>query len=384
MLLNNRHGSVDSDAYRYGFNGMERDDEVKGEGNSYTTFFRQYDPRLARWKSIDPKSVAWDSPYSFSRNSVLVFNDPLGDCPDGDCDIEKTPNGNKISVPKGSATVKSADGALHAFKSQGVGFYYNEASSVYEDLAGNVYNPKYSLMINSGSRFEKALQNKLSTLMNNNPMRSYRYFLTDEGATIQSTFGNDQYADTFYEGSLSLDDYPEVGAGESVIPVWGSGKQALYDIEDGEYGWAAINIGMAVSDVFLLKSIVKGGMTGGFKLMTKNYKNWSNYRGLLGTTGFAESGQHVHHWLFYKGGKSGSGAWWKMKNQMWNLTPMNPMIWKGNVYSGAQIHMAIHGNSRILQLTKFEKSYMKVITSPVWAKAFSGSAGFRGINEFRD
>ncbi len=76
---------MDSDAYRYGFNGMERDDEVKGEGNSYTTFFRQYDPRLARWKSIDPKSVAWDSPYAFSRNSPLIFNDPEGDCPDGNC-----------------------------------------------------------------------------------------------------------------------------------------------------------------------------------------------------------------------------------------------------------------------------------------------------------
>ncbi|MFT6197741.1 MAG: hypothetical protein ACJAXY_002083 [Nonlabens sp.] len=34
MLLNNRHGSVDSDSYRYGFQGQERDDEVKGEGNS--------------------------------------------------------------------------------------------------------------------------------------------------------------------------------------------------------------------------------------------------------------------------------------------------------------------------------------------------------------
>jgi hypothetical protein len=30
MLLNNGHGSVDSNAYRYGFQGQERDDEVKG------------------------------------------------------------------------------------------------------------------------------------------------------------------------------------------------------------------------------------------------------------------------------------------------------------------------------------------------------------------
>ena len=34
--------------HRYGFQGSEMDDEVKGEGNSYTTEFRQLDPRLRR------------------------------------------------------------------------------------------------------------------------------------------------------------------------------------------------------------------------------------------------------------------------------------------------------------------------------------------------
>jgi len=46
--------SYNSGEYRYGFNGMEKDDEVKGSGNSYTTEFRQYDPRLGRWMSLDP------------------------------------------------------------------------------------------------------------------------------------------------------------------------------------------------------------------------------------------------------------------------------------------------------------------------------------------
>src|SRR5690554_7020950 len=40
-------------AYRYGFNGMEKDDQIKGKENSYTTEIRQYDPRLGRWLSID-------------------------------------------------------------------------------------------------------------------------------------------------------------------------------------------------------------------------------------------------------------------------------------------------------------------------------------------
>ena len=46
MLLPNRHGSTDS--YRYGFNGMEKDDKVKGEGNSYDFGARMYDSRIGR------------------------------------------------------------------------------------------------------------------------------------------------------------------------------------------------------------------------------------------------------------------------------------------------------------------------------------------------
>lgn len=67
--------------YRYGFNGMERDDEVKGSGNSYTTHFRQYDPRLGRWKSLDPKKEKYPSmsPYSYSANNPVWYVDKQGD-----------------------------------------------------------------------------------------------------------------------------------------------------------------------------------------------------------------------------------------------------------------------------------------------------------------
>lgn len=73
MLLNNRHGSVDSDAYRYGFQGQERDDEVKGEGNSYNYTFRMHDPRLGRFFKLAPLApkYAHNSPYAFSENRVV-------------------------------------------------------------------------------------------------------------------------------------------------------------------------------------------------------------------------------------------------------------------------------------------------------------------------
>ena len=70
--------TFDAGAYKYGFNGMEKDDEVKGSGNSYTTHFRQYDPRLGRWMSKDPIFKPHESPYANNGNSPIWLLDPTG------------------------------------------------------------------------------------------------------------------------------------------------------------------------------------------------------------------------------------------------------------------------------------------------------------------
>src|SRR5690554_2112537 len=59
--------------YRYGFQGQEMDDEVKGEGNSINYKYRMHDPRVGRFFAVDPLSseYPWNSPYAFSENRVL-------------------------------------------------------------------------------------------------------------------------------------------------------------------------------------------------------------------------------------------------------------------------------------------------------------------------
>jgi RHS repeat-associated protein len=59
---------------------MELDNEVKGNGNSYTTEFRQYDPRLGRWMSLDPLMMKfpWMSPYVAFDNNPVLYVDPYG------------------------------------------------------------------------------------------------------------------------------------------------------------------------------------------------------------------------------------------------------------------------------------------------------------------
>jgi RHS repeat-associated protein len=60
-------------SYRYGFQGQESDNEVKGEGNSVNYKYRMHDPRIGRFFAVDPleKSYPWNSPYAFSENRVI-------------------------------------------------------------------------------------------------------------------------------------------------------------------------------------------------------------------------------------------------------------------------------------------------------------------------
>ena len=73
--------TFNSTDYRYGFNGKEKDDEVKGSGNSYDFGARIYDPRIGRFLSIDPliKSYPWYTPYQFAGNSPISKIDQDGE-----------------------------------------------------------------------------------------------------------------------------------------------------------------------------------------------------------------------------------------------------------------------------------------------------------------
>jgi RHS repeat-associated protein len=64
----------------FSFNGKEKDDEVKGDGNSLDFGARIYDSRLGRWLSLDPLQAKYPmfSPYHFVANNPIVFIDPDG------------------------------------------------------------------------------------------------------------------------------------------------------------------------------------------------------------------------------------------------------------------------------------------------------------------
>ncbi len=69
----NERTFTSGNAYRYGFNGKENDNEVKGDGNQQDYGMRIYDNRLGRFLSIDPLTAkyAYYSPYQFAGNSPV-------------------------------------------------------------------------------------------------------------------------------------------------------------------------------------------------------------------------------------------------------------------------------------------------------------------------
>ncbi len=75
--LPNRHGA--GNEYRYGVNGMEKDDEIHNvEGSFYDFGVRIYDSRVGRWLSVDSlenKCPSFAS-YIFVSNSPLSYKDP--------------------------------------------------------------------------------------------------------------------------------------------------------------------------------------------------------------------------------------------------------------------------------------------------------------------
>lgn len=66
-------------AYRFGFNGQERDDEVSGVGNIMTAEFWEYDARLGRRFNVDPKPISSISAYACFNNNPILFVDVKGD-----------------------------------------------------------------------------------------------------------------------------------------------------------------------------------------------------------------------------------------------------------------------------------------------------------------
>jgi len=167
------------------------------------------------------------------------------------------------------------------------------------------------------------------------------------------------------------------GFAESLIPIWGSGRAAINDFQTGHWGWGLVNTGLAISDVFLVKSLVtaagKVGVAGLVRL--GGSETWGAAKGWMVRNGWREfKGQPFHHWLIPQGewGKVVPGL---IKNQPWNILRIS----EEGVSDG--LHIMLHEGTTGAGETMGIAQRL-LMGSPTWAKVLLINMGLRGASQF--
>jgi len=153
-----------ADAYRYGFGGQEKDDEIYGEGKSYTAEFWQYDSRLGRRWNGDPMAwkFPWMSTYATFANNPIRFVDP-----DGRIGILFDEEGNKVATyNKKGITVEKGMENSSALKNFNAAVDYVDGKT---DTYKNIFNSKSVVNIHVSSNEEASASVEAGTplIMNN-------------------------------------------------------------------------------------------------------------------------------------------------------------------------------------------------------------------------
>ena len=134
-----------ANTYKYGYQGSEKDIEVSGAGNSYRTEFRQLDPRLGRWFSVDEDFKGYESPYTSMDNDPINKTDVLGLTGDN------VVIGGKAFTKGAKVKTNDKGNDLQNVKLQG-GFKNENGTPIHTDASGNKYTYSYE---NNGVVFHK-------------------------------------------------------------------------------------------------------------------------------------------------------------------------------------------------------------------------------------
>lgn len=175
---------------------------------------------------------------------------------------------------------------------------------------------------------------------------------------------------TFPQPPSSVPANREQGVGqpgfwESMIPMWGSGRAAVDHFQNGNYWRGALYTLLAVSDVFLVKSIATGLAKGAFKIAGSH--TWGATRRWMLKHGYVSKGEPLHHFLLTQemANKYGLEAF---ANQPWNLVR----------FSTQSMHMRAGHGTMYLGEEGFGMVGRFWYGTPTWYKAAGASGLGRG------
>jgi hypothetical protein len=151
------------------------------------------------------------------------------------------------------------------------------------------------------------------------------------------------------------------GFAESLIPVWGSGREAVADFQDGNIWGGAFNTALAASDLFLAGDVAKAVAKGGFYALkgpigeAAAAQTWKRVSAKMRDEGMLEAGQHGHHWFVPQKG------WGKIVPDVIKNHPINIMAMPDTA-----THMRITGRYKGLpRFNPFERYWYG---TPTWSK----------------
>lgn len=174
-------------SYRYGFNGKETENDVKGIGNVQDYGMRIYDTRLGRWLSLDPiqKKYPELSPFQYVANNPVNFIDP-----DGKRIIL---SGNKNEQKEFVAKLEKMTGFKIEMQNDG---NLKIIGDIGKPFAPKLRSVVFDLLDEKGKKYENdvlfKLVNKKSGFSNK---------------ALGKVDGKNTYVDQFYTGAFDMDDF---------------------------------------------------------------------------------------------------------------------------------------------------------------------------------
>lgn len=260
--------ATDVSAKRYRYTGKERDEET----GLYDCGARYYAAWLGRWCSCDPAGlVDGINPYRYCHNRPIVFQDPQGT--DAREYSERAIRLEIATGPRGGAfrlTIDLANpGTGDRFFCRSTGDL-GALRAVRTDLERNT-----GFAANLTLEEREALHTAIGGISAPRGAPQGELFAIDEmGPEFRPS--RNQPSDPMAEQADQKADDSTVGQPgflESLIPIWGSGRSAVDHFQRGNWFRGLLFTGLAISDVFLVKSIVMAGgkllVKGGATLLTK-------------------------------------------------------------------------------------------------------------------
>jgi hypothetical protein len=197
------NGNFESDDYRFGFGGFEKDNEISGEGNHLSFADYGYDPRTGRRWNIDPLTSKYPfaSPYATFNCNPILYDDPTGKS--GEASINKQTK----TITVTSVFVFYGSGSSPEIAKQTASTIqkaYNDAHATVK-VDGVVYNVQFKIVgvdANSVlSKFDKKTQEAglEKAITNNKDIRANYVRLENESDNWSgSSYTDGQGANTGY------------------------------------------------------------------------------------------------------------------------------------------------------------------------------------------